>query len=248
MVAAAFASGDLTGPQFVGARQDVLNAAETEIEDRFGTALGDSSRWPGAARRWVEEASRAIESAGASIASYTPRPSDVAGCRLVSVGETLRLTDDAPRTNCWFPAAAGPALGAPLEYFARFRIPARLRAGAGVGLSWCRNDGACRIMFVWPSAAAVWGSHRRGRGLSALALGRRVRLAPGDHELRVRWQNGVLRCRLDGGLVLERRTGADSMFLERPDSVAIVVQNTRIELAGSEALGAVGAGHLVAPH
>ncbi|MFI5280784.1 MAG: hypothetical protein ACHQU1_09825, partial [Gemmatimonadales bacterium] len=118
----------------------------------------------------------------------------------------------------------------------------------GVGLAWCRNDGECRIVFVWPAAAAGWGAHRRHSGLSAIALGRRVALAPGDHELRVRWQNGVLRCRLDGGLVLERRAGADSVFLERPDSVAFVVQNTRAELAGPDALGAVGAGHPATQH
>jgi predicted Ser/Thr protein kinase len=248
VLAGAFARGDLTGPQLVTAREDILGTAESEIEDRFGTAVDDSARWPGSARVSVREAARAIESAGASVAAFALGPSDVPGCRLVSIGDALRLTDDAPRTNCWFAAGAGGALSAPIEYFARFRVLARLSSGAGVGLAWCRNSGECRIVFVWPAAAAVWGAHRRHRGLSVLALGRRVALAPGDHELRIRWQNGVLRCRLDGGLVLERRAGADSVFIQRPDSVAFVVQNTRVELAGPDALGAVGGGHPMTRH
>ena len=247
VIAIAFARGDLTGPQLVAAREDVLATAESEIEDRFGAAVDDSTRWPGSARRSVGEAARAILAAGASVAVFAPRPSDVPGCRLVSVGDAVRLTDQAPGTNCWFAAGASGALAAPIEYFARFRIPGRVRSDAGVGLAWCRNDGECRIVFVWPAAAAVWGAHQRHRGLSALALGRRVALAPGDHELRVRWQNGVVRCRLDGGLVLERRAGADSTFMQRPDSVAFVVQNTLVELPGPGAVGAVGAGHPLTP-
>ncbi|MFI5280845.1 MAG: serine/threonine-protein kinase [Gemmatimonadales bacterium] len=246
MLADAFARGDLTGSQLVGAREDVLATAEAEIEDRFSAALEDSARWPASARRSVGAAAHAILAAGARVATFAPRPSEVPGCRLVSVGDALRLTDEAPHTNCWFAAGAGAALAGPIEYFARFRLPLRVRSGAGVGLAWCRNDGECRIVFVWPAAAAVWGAHHAHGGLSALALGRRVALAPGDHELSVRWESGVLRCRLDGGLVLERRAGADSTFLERPDSVALVVQNTRLELSGPGALGAVGSGHLAA--
>jgi RNA polymerase subunit RPABC4/transcription elongation factor Spt4 len=248
VLAGAFARGNLTGPQFASAREEILGTAEADIEDRFGAEVDDSARWPGSARAAVREAARAIESAGAMVAVFEPGPSDVPGCRLVSVGAALRLTDDAPRTNCWFAAGAGGALAAPIEYFARFKVESRLRSGAGVGLAWCRNSGECRIIFVWPAAAAVWGSHQRHRGLAALALGRRVALAPGDHELRVRWQRGMLTCRLDGGLVLERRAGADSVFLQRPDSIAFVVQNTRVELPGPDALGAVGAVHPPAPH
>jgi len=243
-----FARGDLTAPQLVSAREDVLATTESDIEDRYGAEVDDSSRWSASWRRSVEEAARAIESAGASVVSFAPRPSDVAGCRLVSSQDALRLSDDAPRTNCWFAARGVRPLGAPIEYYLRFRIPVRLARGAGVGLAWCKGGGECRLLFVWPAASAVWGAHRPRSGLSALALGRRVALAPGDHELRVRWQNGMLRCRLDGGLVLERRGGADSAFIQRPDSVAIVVQNTRVELEGPDAAGVVGAGHLTTPH
>jgi hypothetical protein len=245
-LAGAFARGDLTAPQLVGARENVLATMDATIGNRFGGAVKDSAKWPGVARRSVQEAARAALAAGPSVRAYAPRPSTVPGCRFLGAGHTLRLADEAPGNNCWFAAEAG-ALAPPLEYFARFRIRVRLRSRAGVGLAWCRRR-ECRIVFVWPAAATVWGAHRPHRGLTALALGKRVALAPGEHELRVRWQNGVLRCRLDGGLVLERRAGSDAAFLQRPDSIAFVVQNTRVELAGPDALGSVGAGHPAAQH
>lgn len=36
--------------------------------------------------------------------------------------------------------------------------------------------------------------------------------------------------------------------MQRPDSIAFVVQNTRVELAEPHALGAVSAGHPAAQH
>ncbi|MFI5213755.1 MAG: serine/threonine-protein kinase [Gemmatimonadales bacterium] len=245
-LAGAFARGDLTAPQLASARADLLATTDATIDDRFGAQVDDSAKWPGAARRSVLEAERAMAAAGASVAGYTPRPSDVQGCRLVAQGDTLRLADEAPRDNCWF-AAGATALAPPVEYFVRFSLGSRLQRDAGVGLAWCRN-GECRIVFVWPASATVWGAHQRHRGLAALALGRRAVLAPGEHELRARLESGVLRCRLDGVLILERRAGADSAFLLRPDSIAFVVQNTRVELAGPDALGAVGAGHPATRH
>lgn len=88
MLAGAFARGDLTAPQLVSAREDVLATTDATIEDRFGAALDDSAKWTGSARHSVQEAALATMAAGASAVGYAPRPSDVSGCRFVGAGWT----------------------------------------------------------------------------------------------------------------------------------------------------------------
>jgi hypothetical protein len=172
---------------------------------------------------------------------FSLRPSDVPGCTLTRANDTLRLVDNWPGGNCWFAAAGVGALVPPIDYYARFRMVGRLGSGAGVGLAWCRGDGECRVAFVWPGATAVWGAHRPHRGLAVLGLGKRVALRAGNHELRMRLVDGMLRCSLDGRVILTRRAGGDAALLKGPASVEFVVQNTKVELVGSRALGAVTA-------
>lgn len=152
----------------------------------------------------------------------------------------MSLEDQAPGDNCWWSAAGVNAVSGPVEYSMRFRVPAALRAGAGLGLAWCRADGECRIAWLWPGAPMVWGAHRPHRGLAALQTGRPAPLGPGVHELRVRYQDGVMRCWLDGGVILERRSTADQVLLEQPASVNLVVQNATIRLDGQDPFVAAG--------
>jgi hypothetical protein len=235
-----FISGDLSAPQFADARGELLASVDARIDEGWGDAVDDSAKWPEAARSLVREAAGRLDTAGLGVASYRLRLSDVPGCPLTDRGDTLRLADRVPGDNCWWAAEGARALGAPLEYAARFRVRERLRDDAGLGLAWCRSDGDCRIAFLWSAGTAVWGSHRPHSGLAVIQTGRREALNPGEHRLRVRFQDGVLRCWLDGGLVLERRTSAESVYFEQPGSFHLVVQNGGVELDGPDALVGVG--------
>ncbi|HEY2806251.1 MAG TPA: serine/threonine-protein kinase [Gemmatimonadales bacterium] len=158
------------------------------------------------------------------------------GCIFAEHADTLRLSDRAPRDNCWFPAESPKTVAPAFEYSVRFRA-SNLAQHAGIGLAWCQGEGRdCRVAFIWPGAPAEWGKPDARSGLSLIQMGKSGVLAAGQHELRVRYADGTLRCSLDGSVVLERRLGADSAYLVDPDVVTLVVQNMAVTLAGPDAV------------
>lgn len=238
--AARFAAGDVTARQYQAMRQDALVAAEERVDVSWGSAVEDSLLWPLAARLEMDAAARRLASTGPLALPFRLRPSDVAECRLTQSDEVVRVLDEAARDNCWWQAIPSGEMRAPLEYFVTFRVVRAAPLGSGVGLAWCRSDADCRIAFLWAEAPMVWGAHRPHSGLNTIALGRRVALTAGTHELRVRHQDGVLRVWVDGQPVLSRQASAEALYLERPSSVNLVVQNMGIELAAQSAIGGVG--------
>ena len=235
-----FVSGEITGPRYLAERDELLFTTESRVDERWGTAIDDTARWNDSARLVLGTARTMMQIASRDGGVLTLGPNDVAGCVLQSTGELLLTRDEAPNDNCWWQASGTRPLAPPLEYFARFRVLAQPRSDAGVGLAWCRTDGECRVAFLWPAHGMVWGVHRPHRGLTVLQSGTRGALTAGTHEFRLRYQEGALRVWLDGGLVLERRSAAESAWLERPGSMHFVVQNTAVELHGEEAFGMVG--------
>jgi predicted Ser/Thr protein kinase len=234
----AFTGGAITAPWYAEARQELLLSVDERAEATYGAALDDSTRWRPATRRAVVTAMTQLAAAGPAVATFALRPSDVIGCRLRSAGDTLEARDDVTGDNCWFQAISPARVAPPVEYFASFRAVPR-GPDAGIGLAWCRSDADCRVAFLWASSPMVWGAHRPHRGLSTLQLGSRARLAPGVHEVLVRFQDDVLKVWFDGGVVLERRASADAAYFERGSSLHLVVQNASVILVTP--MGAVGA-------
>ena len=238
----AFVAGSLSGAAYAVGRQELLLAVDERVEASYGAALDDSSAWRPLTRRAVHASAAGLAAAGPVAESLALRPSDVIGCRLRNTGDTIEARDDVAGDNCWFQASAPRQLASPVEYFMTFRAVPHAGPDAGVGLAWCRSDADCRVIFLWAASPMVWGAHRPHSGLTTLQLGAGARLEPGRHELRVRFQDSVLRVWFDGGLVLRRPTTAEAVYLERSGSVHLVVQNSSVTLVGPWAVGAVGTG------
>ncbi len=103
------------------------------------------------------------DSVSASVTQrFALRPSEVAGCRLRSAGDTTELTDDAVGDNCWWQATPTLALRSPLSYVVDFRVTRDPGARAGLGLAWCRTDADCRVTFLWQGSPA-WSGARTAR-------------------------------------------------------------------------------------
>jgi predicted Ser/Thr protein kinase len=235
-----FVSGEITGPRYLAERDELLWTTASHVDETYGSAIDDTARWNDSARLLLNTSATMMQIASRDGGPLTLRPNEVQGCVLRTSGDITVTRDEAPSDNCWWQASGARPLAPPLEYFARFRLAARPRPDAGAGLAWCRTDGECRVAFLWPGAGLVWGSHRPRRGLVVLQSSTRGALTAGEHELRLRYQEGTLRVWLDGGLILERRSAAESAWLERPGSIHFVVQNTAVELPGEEAIGMVG--------
>jgi predicted Ser/Thr protein kinase len=239
-----FRRGVMTGSDYRVRAMAVQRAVETRIDTGYGPILDDLSAWPGTLRDTVEAALHSSWLASLPSAALTLQESAVAGCTMQRSDSVLQLRDGARGTNCWWsaePDAGAGALGAPIEYALSFRANASLPADAGLGLAWCGEAARCRVLWVWLAGGRVeWSSHLSGGGLSARVLGERVSVAGGMHRLDVRIEGGRIRVRMDGRQVLASASGEESAWLTQPGDLRVVVQNTGIELLGSEALTVVG--------
>jgi hypothetical protein len=238
-----FRQGTLTGAQYRAAASSLRRAAEARLDARYGHVLSDSAIRPTALRTRVATALRATGSAALPSAVLGLQESATSGCAMQRRDSAVVLRDGARRDNCWWNAAAGQAdslYGAPVEYLMSFQVTGARPAGSGLGLAWCGAGPRCRVLWLWLEGRVEWGTHASGGGLDALQLGRLVRLARGDHRLRVRFEGGGLKVWMDGGLVLARAQGEEAATLRRPGDLRVVVQNTAIALPGREALTVVG--------
>jgi len=239
-LALAFVRGDSTGPQYLDAHEALESQAGERIDERYGPALDDSSRWPEASRLQVRRAVAQFAVNGLDDGRYSLLPSEIAGCRLESRPPMTVARDDVPQDNCWWQLSGAPRLSSPIEYGVEFRTTTPPGADAGMGLAWCTRAADCRLIFVWAANAVEWASHLPQTGRRVLQTGRRITLAVGGHRLRLRDEDGIVTIWLDGAIVMRHDASREAAWLERPSTVHVVVQNMAIEFPGAGPVGVVG--------
>ena len=237
-LAMAFNQADISAVQYLEAREDLLAATELAIDERYGAEIDDSLSWSDSTRAAVREAHGRMMRTDLSAVSLALRSGERGGCTIRPSRAMIEVADEASGDNCWFQASGSRGAAAPVEFAVRARLATAPSPDAGFGIALCRSNGDCRVAFVWPRAL-VWGTHRPQRGLRVHQSGPHPPLLPGTHELRVRYQDGMLRAWLDGGLVMERRASAEEGYFTGPGSVHFVVQNMLVELP-AEGLAFVG--------
>ena len=239
-VSRAFVRGDTTGAQYLDAHEALQGQAEARIDETYGSALDDSTRWPEASRHLVRTAAAEFAAGGLDDGRFSLLPSEVAGCRLEVRPSATTARDEVPQDNCWWQLSGVLRLSSPIEYLVDFSTLESPSPDAGLGLAWCARAADCRVVFVWSANAVEWASHLPQTGRLVLQTGRPLTLAVGRHRLRMRDEDGVVTVWLDGQRVLEREASREAAYLERPGSVHVVVQNMAIEFSGTDPVGVVG--------
>ena len=237
-----FAAGSLGGQAFLVEQERLTRGVDQRLSQQYGTvedylaSLSDSARQP------VDNAMDNLWLAGLYGIRLAPRPSESRRCLLEPQNHGVRLRDDEPLANCWYGLTPTPAAVAfPAEYYLTFRLPAPEGPSAGIGLAWCAGAATCRVAFLWPGSRFEWGALRTGANLQTVHLGRRLpSLGTGLHQLRVRYQNDLLKVWLDSTQILETPSPDDAAFLAAPGDLRVVVQNTAIEIPSSDGIGVVG--------
>jgi predicted Ser/Thr protein kinase len=243
-MAVQFRRGALTGSQYRAAAASLRQTVEQGIAARYGAVLGDVAAWPSASREQVTTTRQATWGAVLPNAALQIQESGTVGCSLQRRDSVVVLRDGASGTNCWWSTAPDPSAspyGAPVEYQLRFDVTGARPTDGGLGLAWCGKANRCRVLWLWLEGRVEWATHATGGGLGVLQLGQTLRVASGEHQLRVRFESGGMKVWMDGRAVLVRAGGETDGSLRDPGDLRVVVQNTALAMDGPEALTVVGA-------